>query len=148
MNGGDVLLDLYLRALSERGNVIVDVLNAIADASDGVVLFHCTAGKDRTGLIAAMLLSLAGVAEDLIVEDYALTRERIAPLIADFLADAVKRGLDVEAFRPLLVCEAATMAATLAHLSSLHGSVAAYLAAVGLDPATANRLRARLQEEV
>jgi protein-tyrosine phosphatase len=148
MSGDDVLLDLYLRALSERGVVIVEVLTEIANASDGVVLFHCTAGKDRTGIIAAMLLSLAGVADDLIVEDYALTKERIAPRIADFIADAQARGVDVDAFRPLLACEASTMVATLSHLSGHHGSVVAYLESIGLDPAAAARLRARLQEHV
>lgn len=148
MTGDDVLLDLYLRALAERGPVIVEVLNAIANAGDGTVLFHCTAGKDRTGIIAAMLLSLAGVAEHVIVSDYALTKERIAPAIADFVADAEARGVDVEAFRPLLACEAPTMAAMLAHLADRHGSVAAYLASIGLDAATADRLRSRLQETI
>jgi len=148
MTGDDVLLDLYLRALSERAAAIVEVLTEIANAADGIVLFHCTAGKDRTGLIAALLLSLAGVSDDLIVEDYALTKERIAPAIAGFIADALERGIDVEAFRPLLACKAQTMTATLSHLNGNHGSAAAYLETIGLDPAAAGRLRARLQENV
>ncbi len=57
----------HLRALPER---TVAVLSAIATAPEGAVLFHCAGGRDRTGLIAAILLTLAGVEEDAIVEDY------------------------------------------------------------------------------
>ncbi|SMH56388.1 tyrosine-protein phosphatase [Mesorhizobium australicum] len=146
MTAADVLYDLYLQALSSRRDRIVEVLSAIADAPEGIVLFHCTAGKDRTGLIAALLLGLAGVEHDVIVADYALTKERLAPAIEGFVADAVARGVDVEALRPLLACEPETMAATLAHLADRYGSVETYLLDSGLDPATIGRLRARLSE--
>jgi protein-tyrosine phosphatase len=148
MTGGDVLLDLYLAALATRHGPIAQVLTLIADAPEGIVLFHCTAGKDRTGLIAALILALAGVETAVIVEDYALTGPMIAPLLETFIADAIARGSDVEAFRPLLACDPQTMAATLAFLIDNHGSVEAYLASIGLDNDTVGRLKARLAEEV
>jgi hypothetical protein len=57
----------HLEALPER---TVAVLSAVARAPAGAVLFHCAGGRDRTGLIAAVLLTVAGVEEDAIVADY------------------------------------------------------------------------------
>jgi protein-tyrosine phosphatase len=148
MTGGDVLLDLYIEALERRGAAIVAVLEALAAAPPGVVLFHCTAGKDRTGLIAALVLGLAGVDADTIIEDYARTGIHIAPLLATILAEATERGMDPEALRPLLACEKLTMSRTLDHLERRWGSVEAYLADIGLTPATASRLRTRLLEDL
>jgi protein-tyrosine phosphatase len=57
----------HLAALPER---TTEVLAALADAPPGAVLFHCAGGRDRTGLVAAILLAIAGVEEDAIVADY------------------------------------------------------------------------------
>ncbi|MFV7878499.1 tyrosine-protein phosphatase, partial [Enterococcus faecium] len=122
MSGGDVLLDLYIEALERRGAAIVAVLEALAEAPDGTVLFHCTAGKDRTGLIAALVLALAGVDAETIVDDYARTGIHIAPLLSTIMAEAEARGMDPEALRPLLACEPVTMASTLDHLQRRWGS--------------------------
>ncbi|RYG94163.1 MAG: tyrosine-protein phosphatase, partial [Alphaproteobacteria bacterium] len=92
--GGDLLLDLYKLALAERQDAIAAVLTTIAEAPEGVVLFHCTAGKDRTGIVAALLLGLVGVDADMIVEDYALTAGYLAPIMAEITAGAVARGAD------------------------------------------------------
>lgn len=147
MTAGNVLRDLYVQALTSRGERIVEVLTAMAEAPEGVVLFHCTAGKDRTGLIAALLLGLAGVEHATIVEDYALTKPLIAPAIEGFVADALARGADPDSFMPLLACEPETMADTLAHLGEHHGSIPAYLERIGLDRAASRRLRARIAED-
>jgi protein-tyrosine phosphatase len=146
MVDGDVLHALYREALTDRGGAIIEILTVIAEAPDGAVLFHCTAGKDRTGLVAALLLALVGVEAAMVVDDYALTGERIAPLVEEFLADAVSRGHTADRFRPLLACEPRTMAATLAHLVEAHGSVEGYLLGIGLEPAVIARLKARLSE--
>ncbi|MBM2619412.1 tyrosine-protein phosphatase [Actinoplanes sp. LDG1-06] len=55
----------------------VSALTAIADAGPGGVLVHCGIGRDRTGLIALLVLALAGVTTDAIVEDYALSGDRL-----------------------------------------------------------------------
>jgi protein-tyrosine phosphatase len=140
----DILLDLYLRALAGRREAFRDVLHHIADAGDGIVMFHCTAGKDRTGMIAALLLGAAGVDRDTIAADYALTRPAIEPIIAELLADARARGLDAEYFGRLLVSEPGTMLAMLDHIDSNYDGVTGYLNTIGVDTATLAKLRDRL----
>ncbi|SEQ14530.1 protein-tyrosine phosphatase [Devosia sp. YR412] len=144
LGDGDVLLDLYKLALTQRQPALAEVLQIIADAPPGAVLFHCTAGKDRTGIVAALLLGLAGVEAGLIVEDYALTAAMIAPIIAEITEGAVARGADPEGFQRLLASEPATMVATLAFIEAEFGSMTAYVQSIGLDEATITRLRNRL----
>ncbi len=139
----NVLLGLYCLALAERGEAIRTILTAIAEA-DGLVLFHCTAGKDRTGVIAALLLALVGVPRDEIVADYAMTKTQIAPLLETILANAAKRGEDMERYQALLQCEPETMHTFLDHLDTAHGGVDRYLAGIGVTPAVVARLRDRL----
>ncbi|MET3896347.1 protein-tyrosine phosphatase [Devosia sp. UYZn731] len=145
---GDVLYALYVMALAERQGAIKQVLTIIADAPEGVVLFHCTAGKDRTGIISALLLAIAGVQAELIAEDYSLTADMIAPMVEDIIADAVSRGGNVDQFRPMLASNYETMAATINHIVGTYGSPDAYLSQhVGLDAATIEQLRDRLTGE-
>jgi protein-tyrosine phosphatase len=142
--GGDLLLELYKLALDSRQPAIAEVLGIIADAPEGAVLFHCTAGKDRTGIVSALLLAVAGVEAALIVEDYALTGRMIAPMVEEIIADAAARGANVETFRPLLASEPQTMAETIAYLEQRHGSAESYLRQIGLSDGTIGRLRNRL----
>ncbi len=146
--GQDLLLELYKLALDTRREAVAAVLTIIADAPPGAVLFHCTAGKDRTGIVSALLLAVAGVEATLIVEDYALTGDMIAPMVEDIIADAVARGADPEAFRPLLAAEPATMLATIAYIETTYGSARDYLDAIGLSPDTTDRLRHRLMGDL
>lgn len=117
----------HLAALPER---TVAVLSAIATAPDGAVLFHCAGGRDRTGLIAAILLRIAGALDDAVVADYLATidqagalaisqgRPNSEPEVAALLAslgttseDAFRAfldGLDVEALLAMLPDDQAT----------------------------------------
>lgn len=147
MHDGDLLLELYKLALVERQAAIARVLQIIADAPPGAVLFHCTAGKDRTGIVAALLLGVAGVADEIIVEDYSLTAAMIAPIIAEITEGAVARGADPQSFQRLLASEPATMVATLAFIAAEFGTVQAYLEKIGLSEATITNLRNRLMGE-
>jgi protein-tyrosine phosphatase len=78
---------VYLRFLEHCRPSLVRAIEAVATAP-GVVVFHCHAGKDRTGLVAAILLRLAGVPADVIAEDYALSAVRLEPRHRRWLADA------------------------------------------------------------
>lgn len=147
VDNGDLLLDLYKLALVQRQPALAQVLQIIADAPAGAVLFHCTAGKDRTGIVAALLLGIAGVDAAFIVEDYALTAGLIAPIVADITAGAVARGADPASFGRLLASDPSTMAATLAFIETEFGSIAAYVEQIGLDQAAVERLRNRLLGE-
>ncbi len=114
--------------------------------ADGPALFHCTAGKDRTGLMAMLVLSVAGVDRESILDDFDLSNvyraearmAQLAPLFAE-------RGLDVEAFRPALGAPRPALAKTLAWLDAEHGGPLGYLqAAAGLTPDELDRLRSIL----
>ncbi len=133
----------YRQALDTSGDRLVRVLELIADAPPGMVLFNCTAGKDRTGLVAAMLLALAGVDSADIVADYALTASA-APLLERLRQRSLANGADPLHVDRVLASDAATMAATLQHLQVVHGGAAAYLRRSGLADETARRLIARL----
>ena len=146
--GQDLLLELYIMALDTRQAAIAEVLTIIADAPAGTVLYHCTAGKDRTGIISALLLALADVEAALIVSDYALTAEMIAPMVDEIAAHAAANGADLDAFRPLLAAEPSTMVETIAYIEKTHGSALAYLKAIGLSDDTIERLRTRLTGDV
>ncbi|MDR3476274.1 MAG: tyrosine-protein phosphatase [Devosia sp.] len=140
----NVLLELYKLALERRPEAIRDVLSAIAEAPEGAVLFHCTAGKDRTGIIAALLLALGGVDRETIGADYALTAKMIAPLIDELVAGAAARGADIASFRLLLGAAPETMEAFLTHLDTTYGGAPAYLRSVGIDDELRDQLRRRL----
>jgi protein-tyrosine phosphatase len=113
----------YRWTVDNRGEGVAAILGSIAEAPPGGVLFHCLAGKDRTGVIAALLLALAGVDRDSIIEDYVLSE-----------------GTVPAQFRPL----PGMMADMLDHLDDRHGGVPAYLAEVGVGASAQEALRRRL----
>jgi protein-tyrosine phosphatase len=121
---------------------VVRVFRAIANATPGAVLFHCYAGKDRTGIVAALLLDLAGAPREAIVEDYMLSDPPLQRFHEKWLADA--HPLDRDRVRSLIVCRPERPAALLAHLDERYGGVASYLAGGGMPPDEIDRLRARL----
>ena len=146
-------LDPVARTRSERDCAVMDrrteqiaaMARAVANAVPGGVLIHCLAGKDRTGIAVAMLLSLVGVSEADIAADYSLSVENLAAELAAALAAApddeararLERSYDASA---------ETMLATLAHLRTRHGGAQAYLTRAGLSEADIARIRARLLE--
>jgi protein-tyrosine phosphatase len=104
------------------------------------VVFHCTSGKDRSGIVAALVLSLLGVAEEDIVADFALTGRATGRLIADWRAANPTRTLSWPGF-----CQAPPelMRRFLADLADRHGSVRDYATtALGVDEALIAALRA------
>jgi protein-tyrosine phosphatase len=139
----DVLLDLYLRALDQRGAAIREVLDAIAAVPDGAILFHCAAGKDRTGILAALLLSLAGVGREYILDDYEMTAMHIKAAIPDYERRALERGQDLASLHAMLASRRETMQAMLSYLDERHGGVLSYLVSTGLSTSVIDRLRDR-----
>lgn len=142
----DPLFDFYKATLATRQPAIGNVLTAIAQAPRGTVMFHCTAGKDRTGLISALLLGLAEVGAEDIISDYAQTKPLIVGLVAEFLELARKNGTDIEAYRPLLECKPETMRNVVRYFADQYNSVSDYLAQVGLAPDLQEDLKMRLLE--
>ncbi len=131
--------------LDRRAEQMVTMARAVASAVPGGVLIHCLAGKDRTGIAVALLLSLVGVSDADIAADYSLT---VANLAAE-LAAALAAAPDDEARARLersYDASAETMLATLAHLRTRHGGAKAYLTRAGLSGADIELIRARLLE--
>ncbi len=138
------LVPFYISALDTRGAAVCNILTHIARVQDGAVLFNCTAGKDRTGIIAALLLGLAGVSDDDIVDDYVLTEQMIPNLVAEFLSISRENGGDVESYATLLESPADTMAKMLSHIRVQHGSIPDYVTHIGLERKDQFRLIDRL----
>ncbi|KAB1087202.1 tyrosine-protein phosphatase [Neorhizobium galegae] len=136
--------DRYCQAIDNCQPAIAKVLKTIADAPDGAVLFHCSAGKDRTGVISALLLANADVDEATIVEDYALTATISGPLIARLRDRALDRGTPAALVDIVLASEPRSMRQALDHIRYRHGGVGAYLSLLGLDETEREKLRNRL----
>lgn len=133
----------YCEALDQCGPHLAEVMRAIINATPGVVLFHCTAGKDRTGIVAALLLLAAGVDRMDVVDDYALTAAA-EDLIGQLRQRALAAGGQPDHVERVLASDAATMLTMLDHLDEAHGGVDAYLAKIGLTPSETKLLVDRL----
>jgi protein-tyrosine phosphatase len=126
--------------LEQLGPELARVLRAVAAATPGPLLFHCVAGKDRTGLLAALLLALADVEPEAIAADYAVSAQNLR-------AGYLKRYAETSPARILeiLRCPEEGSHRMLAFLAAA-GGVPAYLQGIGLTSAEVRRLRARLRD--
>lgn len=136
------MADLYRALLSRAGDRFVRVFEAFA-SSEGLSLFNCAAGKDRTGLVAMLLLGLAGVPDELIVADYAATSIYMAATFDAQRAEFAKRGVEVPKY--YFDSRAEDMRATLTLLAGTYGGAAAYLRANGLGEDALRRVVAGLK---
>ena len=137
------LVDIYLTMLDLRPELFAEAVAAIADAPEGAVVVHCAGGKDRTGMVVAMALSVAGVAPEVIAADYALTEERLADLDRAYL-DRVTDPQTRELMRGLQATPASNMIRVLEHLETRYGGVEEYLRSGGMSADQLERLRLRL----
>jgi protein-tyrosine phosphatase len=140
------LEELNRRILEERQPELAAIFETLATPGRLPAVVHCTAGKDRTGLVIALLLSLVGVPDATIAEDYALTAFHIAPLLAELRAEAARAGHDLERFERMLRCRKETIFDSLAYVRGRHGDVRGYLRAIGLSPRVLGALRSSLVE--
>ncbi|MEO8395517.1 MAG: tyrosine-protein phosphatase [Chloroflexota bacterium] len=121
------------------------IISAVTENEPGI-LFHCYAGKDRTGLTAAFLLSSVGVPVDVIAEDYERTSLHIQHLIAEWRESAQKTGGDLRLVERDGGSSAETMFAALDYLEQRYGGVASYLNRCGITEQQIARLKALLVE--
>lgn len=133
-------LDLYAR-----------YFQALANA-DGAVLIHCAAGKDRTGILAALTHHLAGVSEDDIVADFLLTNdpgrfERRVPVMMQVMKDLTGKTPTEDAVRTALGVEAHYLENAFRAIHERHGSLDAYLEeALGVDETMRRTIHDRILE--
>jgi protein-tyrosine phosphatase len=132
--------------LDEATPQIIGALSALAAPDARPAVFHCTAGKDRTGLLSALVLSLLGVPEETVITDYALSGAAMSRLRAKLIkkypdGESVIADSDV-----LFSADPANMVALFAHLRNRYGTVAEYAAQVGVPAGVVERLRESLLE--
>ena len=137
--------EVYCIMLDHYPELVATVMQAIANARPGGVVLHCHSGKDRTGTVAALLLSLAGVSPETIAADYAESQERLWPLYEKLVAEA--GGEDKADFWLKPTATAEMMHTTLSHLDTKYGSVRNYLMAAGLSPTELAQLQQRLRAD-
>ncbi|MFC4014282.1 tyrosine-protein phosphatase [Nonomuraea purpurea] len=137
------LADRYAEVALDGVEELRQTLETIA-AADGPLVFHCASGKDRTGLVAALVLALLEVSEDDIVADFALTELATDRLIAKWKAANPGRELRWPGYGR---APAEVMRLVLADLTAAHGSVRSYVTDVlAMDAKLIAQLRDRLLE--
>lgn len=139
----EALTRFYAHTLRLRGQQLAEIISAIADAAPGGLVVHCFVGKDRTGLVVALLLQLAGVPDDAIVEDYALSANRVASLVDTWIAQGHDEAERTYRAR-ISGAPRDAMARTLELLDTQYGGATGYLTAAGVTDDTLDRAAARL----
>ena len=130
--------ELMLDQFGDSFRIALGILATAVSNGDPLV-FHCTAGKDRTGLLAALILSSCGVADIDIAHDYGRSSAATPHMVSWYQrntdqspGDKMREmGLDPELMKTMMSSHPDTMLGTLADLRSRHGSVANYIASIG-----------------
>ncbi len=118
-----------------------DTMRLIAD-SDGALVYHCTAGKDRTGMMTALLLGLLGVPDDTIVDDFVLSNEFNREHNEETYAFLASKGVDIDLIRPLTEQSASKIQPVLDAVNNEYGGWDGFATTVlGLDGDTVTKLR-------
>ena len=144
---GSTIVHLYDKIVFQHTDVIVRALREIADTGDEPVVVHCTAGKDRTGIVVALALLAVGVDRETVVEDYAATEANLEGPWLEGMLELV-RGYGVEVTPDLRVILGGSpreaLETTIDRIEERHGSVHRYLLAAGLDELELAKLRSVL----
>ncbi|MCY3601698.1 MAG: tyrosine-protein phosphatase [Chloroflexi bacterium] len=133
----------YQQFLTEGGEAYRTLFEILATAS-GPVLFHCAAGKDRTGVAAALLLDLAGVPDEHIIADYALSTSELEPFVEERMERFEEYGISIETGRLMMAAPPGEMELTLDFIRGRWGSAAGYMGTLGLNPSTIEAVRSRM----
>jgi protein-tyrosine phosphatase len=124
--------DVYLIFLDHWNHNAAAGVRAVARAPEGGVVVHCVGGKDRTGLLCAFLLHLAGVGIEDIAADYALSEERLQPRHEQWLAEAETEA-ERERLRRISRTPAESMIGVFTELERRHGGATEFLRGSGLS---------------
>ncbi len=138
------LADHYSGYVRDAGPNIAAALRVLADPEAGTSLVHCAAGKDRTGVVVALALSLVGVSRAAVVADYVRSAER-APLILERLRATAAYGPGLQGVTAAQIAPVATsMEGFLDAVDREYGGPHGLAMALGVDEETVARLGARL----
>ena len=137
---------LYIDMLDNQHQSIRKFFECAAAAQPGRILFHCSAGKDRTGLLSALLLKLSGVNDADIVQDYALTEILLAKILPALKATSGIPAASNSFVDEMLGSKPANMVRLLAHLREKYGTAESYLNAIGVSVETMEAIRNSMTE--
>jgi protein-tyrosine phosphatase len=132
--------EVYGWWLRERSTGVAGAMSAIADAPSAPVLVHCHAGKDRTGVVVALVLRLAGVDIDVIADDYAVSGVQLADILSRDRVRALKEGMDDVRAERLFTVRREAMMQTMEGIDAEYGGAAALLRSFGVDDTRIERL--------
>lgn len=145
-DAADDLSALYIQYLAGCRPQIGAIINAMAE-HDGCTVFHCHAGKDRTGITAALVLKAVGVENSVIADDYAASETHIAFLTDQWRQDAQAQGRDMARFERLMGTKAESISKLLDTIETQHGGIETYLAGCGVTKDTLSLLKHRFVED-
>lgn len=134
--------DLYVYMLKACASSFKKIFAQIIKSSGGV-LYHCTAGKDRTGVLSALLLMLAGVDEETVTAEYCYTEILLQPLVEQLKRD-MPQGADPEYIDEMLSARPEFIKTAIDYINNNYTSAKGYLSSLGFDKAQINALRFRL----
>lgn len=134
---GKSLAEIYCSIVDENRESIKSVLEAIADAQDGAVMYHCYFGKDRTGILTLLLLTIAGVAEEDIIADYQMTYT--------YIREYVEKNSDIlwSSDRTMHYSLPETVIFLVEHMKNKYGSVMNYIVSTGITKEDIEKIRQR-----
>ena len=138
--------DMYLRIIRESGGQLAKAVNTLAAEEGLPAVFHCSAGKDRAGICAAMVLGLLGVDEETIMEDYFLTIKNVDAImqrIGGLPGNEHMQKIAPEFFHP----QPKAMEAVLTELREVHCGVENYAKSHGVSDGTLEQLRRSLLQD-
>ncbi|MCL1804202.1 MAG: tyrosine-protein phosphatase [Eubacteriaceae bacterium] len=134
-----VLGDMYISFLDDKKAVYLGVFKAILGYEGKCVFFNCSAGKDRAGMLAMMLLKVAGVADQNIVIDYQATGGYIKEDMDRALENFRSQGIDFD--EDMLKSRPIHMQRAIEHMNAAYGGIFGWLKAVGLNEGEIAKLK-------
>ncbi|HEY8156036.1 MAG TPA: tyrosine-protein phosphatase [Myxococcota bacterium] len=139
------LSDRYFLMTEHAKRPIARVIQTLSEA-EAPAVYHCAAGKDRTGVVSAVLLGLLGVADEIIVADYAATQQNLDAIIARLMASEGYQGMLENLPPDTLHAEPQTMISLLERVGEKYGSMRGYVREIGVPDDAVERLERRLLE--
>jgi protein tyrosine/serine phosphatase len=141
------LATIYAAYLEHSSHSVVEVMKRLSDPANLPAVVHCTVGKDRTGIIVAVLLDALGVERSQIIGDYAETARNMDAVLDRLRSTEFYRQVGLDKLpRAIFSAEPETMRRVLDSLTAEHGGGAGWLAAHGFGEQSLSRLQATLLE--
>ena len=141
----EYMINGYIKNIDHFAPLWATFFKTLAEPSNRPLVFHCTGGKDRAGVAAALILLALGVPEETVIRDHGLSNLYIAAVLERIYAQIRTMGVDPDGISAYFTAPQNAIAAVLKHLGKAHGSAANYLInKAGVD----EKLLIRLKEDL